>query len=169
MTKLKKIGKLQLEQDLAFQHKFWRIERTAWGVFLLLLVLVALGFAGGTGPFNQAKASNDQIQVRYQPFVRQSANTDIYILIRDVRTDTAQLFLQRDFIDKYQIESITPQPSDEKSSTQFIVYEFGVAESTDDVKVSFLLKSAPRVIGNIDGGIGLAEDDLIKIDQWVYP
>lgn len=169
MAKLKQVGKLQLEQDLAFQRKFWKIERTGWVVFLLLLVLVALGFGGGSGPFNQATASNGQVQVHYQPFVRQSANTDIYILIKNVSTDTAQLFLQRDFIDKYQIESITPQPSDEKSNTQFIIYEFGLTEGTDSMNVSFLLKSGSKVIGNIDGSIGLAEDDLIKIDQWVYP
>lgn len=169
MSGLKQVGTLQIDQDLPYQQKFWVIQLAGWIVFLMLLLAAALGLAGGAGPLNQSSVDNGQIEVKYQPFARRVAPTDIDVTLKSLAGSTAQLMVQRDFLNEYQIQKITPEPSSVKAGDDMLIYEFSVPEGATSLGVSFALEPDAKTIGSTSGGIGQTREALILIRQFVYP
>lgn len=169
MPQVKQVGALQIGEDIPQQHRFWKVERAGWLIFLILLVLAALGFAGGKGPLNEATASNGQIEVSYEPYARRVAPSTIDITLKQLGGATAQLLVQRDFIDEYEIRSITPEPSDTKATEDMLVYSFSVPEGATSLDITFSLEPEATNIGAISGRLGPAADALVTIKQVVYP
>lgn len=160
---------LEINQNMAFQRKMWTIQRITWVVLLILTVLIALGFAGGFGPYNYVTASSEKMELSYQPRARRLAPTNIEVEIKQLTDNTARLLVSQDFINNYQVESITPQPDSVKSNAEMLVYEFSAPEGARSMKIKFYLQADNVSIGSHKGLIGPDSDSLVKIKQFVYP
>jgi hypothetical protein len=70
---------LELEDDMRFQHRLWRIERLGW--VLMGLLVVAAAAILGPGPLARTQASGGRLLVEYDRVARLHTATEI-----DLRT-----------------------------------------------------------------------------------
>ena len=103
---------LDIDENLAFQIREWRVQRAGWW---LLALFVAAGLAGvfGGGPLSSAgtAASGGRLRVEYERFIRRGALTRIAVHLDAAPAQAAQgLRLSRRYFDGVRIQQVTPPP-----------------------------------------------------------
>jgi len=71
MARTKKVGDLQINEDMEFQRRSWIVQRVGWLVFALVILLAALGLFGD-GILSDAKAGQEEgaLWLEYPRFKR---------------------------------------------------------------------------------------------------
>src|SRR5215204_3554855 len=74
--------KLELDQDLAFQHRQWRFERIGWAVMGLVIIASLAGLFGHS-PFARAQVqtADHKLTVEYDRFARYESDAEIKVLV----------------------------------------------------------------------------------------
>lgn len=163
-----KPAELMVEQDLRFQSFVWRIQRFGWIAMAALLVLAALGFAGGMGPVNKATATNGRLEVEYKPYIRRSAPIELNLKLSG-HSETTKVLIDEEYLSEFDIQRIVPQPESVTVSNRQLEYEFATRTTSNSIEVSFLLKAKEDSVGRIEGLIYQSADKPIKVTQVVYP
>lgn len=161
---------LEIDQDLAFQEKEWRVERIAW-ITLLIFVLLALLGLFGTGWLSSSVASSDDdaLMLDYERFIRHDgeASLEIEISPDQVSEGQAELWISTNYLHDFQIEGISPEPDEVRAEGDRQVYVF-LSENPDaPVTISFSL--SPERMGRYSGEIGLVDGPSLSFDQLSYP
>jgi hypothetical protein len=99
-----------IREDMRFQGRFWRWERVAW---LILILLAAAGLTGvlGVGPLSWVKASAGPLTVEYERFQRVTRLVKFSFSISEHSASDLRLHLNADFQKNFEISSIQPRPS----------------------------------------------------------
>jgi len=99
-----------IREDMRFQDRFWRWERAAW---LILILLAAVGLSGalGVGPLSWEKASAGPLTVEYERFQRVTRLSKFSFDIAEHSASDLRLHLNAAFQKNFEISSIQPQPS----------------------------------------------------------
>jgi hypothetical protein len=119
------IGDLQLDEDLPFLRRSWRVQRIAW-VLMVLILGAALAGAFGRGPLSKARASSDDgsLLVEYERVLRQKAPVEFRIRFDPGSDGVARLSLNRDCLRKLRVESIVPEPESEIGALERTTFTF---------------------------------------------
>ncbi|HEU4684777.1 MAG TPA: hypothetical protein VFS39_09785, partial [Nitrospira sp.] len=108
---LKRIGDLDIHQDLAFQRRSWRLQRVGWGVLAVIALAGLLGLFG-QGPFSRTTAADPSLpfSVEYDRFARFRSPMILRILLNEEHPPRAMLdvWVSRAYLDHVQITGITP-------------------------------------------------------------
>lgn len=167
---MKRVGDLEINQDLDLQERGWRIERFSWVVMLLLIVLALLGLFG-TGPLSSASAGDTDsgISARYQRFVRQGGNESITISINpdQVSQGRIELWLSSTFLNQIDIMQIIPQPDEVQSSGSGQTYAFLADSPSGPITVSFSYR--PQTVGRLPVEARVAGGPGVEFTQYAYP
>lgn len=168
-TEVKRIGDLEIQQDLDYQRIEWRCERVGWVLMLLTLLAAALGLFGG-GVLSGATATNaDQtIRVEYERFLHIHSESSIKIDLAASLTDQGEvrLHLNREFCDAVQQLRATPVLHWEAGADgQVLVVR--VADRGQPLRI--YLYFDPDRIGTVVGRIGTSEGDPVQFQQFSYP
>ncbi|MDQ6733646.1 MAG: hypothetical protein M3Z35_05925 [Nitrospirota bacterium] len=169
-TPLKPLGSPELNQDLPFQHRTWRIQRIGWGVIALVLLCAVLGLFGH-GPLSRTTARDPSLSLSldYERFGRyQNALTlRVHVHERATDQDTVRIWFSRDYLSQIEIQQIVPEPVGAETSPTGMIYVFRLAqpEQRSDVIVSVQMQA----IGYVAGRIGLDESHALTFWQWIYP
>lgn len=110
---------IELNEDRAFQRRFWKAERVAWIVFLILMLLALAGFSGSGGWFAQRSIATPAGDLRYPAVGRWQTGDSFSLELADTRETLVEL--DRAFLDLYEIRQLTPEPDAATATT------FGVA------------------------------------------
>jgi hypothetical protein len=170
MAQTKRVGSLELEQDLAFQRKDWRVQRVAWVVGLILLLLAAAGvFGSGPAAHAELAAAGDLVHARYDRFVRREAPASLELRLRADTggPDTVQVWLGNEFFERVEIRGIQPEPSNVRLLDDGALYEFAGPASGDEVNVTIHYR--PQHTGTMATGIGAEAGASDELRQFVYP
>jgi hypothetical protein len=156
---------------MQFQRRTWAIERVAW-VIMVLLVLVSVAGLFAAGPLSTAAVSDEAglVHVRYERFVRFSAPSLLRIELAPgaVPSSTVALELGRTLTAAIQIERVQPEPSRERAGADGgLLLEFEVAEPRRPALVQIFVK--PKEIGLVEGTIGLRGQPSVRFTQFIYP
>ncbi len=154
---------IQLDEDLNLQSLFWKTQRFGWIIFAFILAAAFLGFTG-TGPLNNTTAENQSLRISYHPFARQLTATDLTIQIKNLQKDQASFWIDQDFLNKYQIQGITPEPDEVTIDGTKLQYQF--KQRSTPVEITLHLQ--PQQFSFIQGKIGQANEEL-TVRQFVYP
>ncbi len=119
-------NELELNEDRKFQEGFWRLQRLAWGIFLVLIMLALLGLTGRGGAFARAVADSGANSVDYPKVSRFAARDEFNIRIVS-ETGSAELGFDQTFHDLYEIESIDPAPIRATGDSFGVRYELDLA------------------------------------------
>jgi hypothetical protein len=65
-------SQLQIDEDLAFQRREWKIQRVGWGAMALVIIAALLGVFG-TGPLSNATLEREGLRLEYERFCRFAA------------------------------------------------------------------------------------------------
>ena len=80
---MKQVGDLEIEQDLGFEERAWRVQRVSWFIMFLVIALALIGLFG-TGPLSSARtgSSGDEFSANYERFARHLGNESVVFQIR---------------------------------------------------------------------------------------
>jgi hypothetical protein len=120
-----KVGDLELDQDLEFQARSWRVQRAAWVVMALVLLGAVLGALGG-GPLSRttARSEDGSLVVEYERVIRQQAPAELKLGLKAGSDGLARVMLPRAYLEKVRVESIVPEPESSKAGPEGCTFAF---------------------------------------------
>ena len=167
---LKRIGDIEINQDLDFQRTCWTVQRVGWIVMALLVLSALLGLFG-RGPFSHSliRDPSTPLSVEYERFGRYQSPLTLSLHLDPGASEDGKVrvWFSRDFLRAVQIQSLTPKPVGAELSPSGTIYIFGLAQPNQggDVTVHF----EAQAIGTLSGKVGLTEARSIAFTQWIYP
>jgi len=170
MAKVRRVGYLEINQDLRFQRRFWRIQRVGWGVMVLLALAALLGLLGpGLLSSTTLRTPNASLRIEYDRFARYQAPTQlkVHVASGSEREGVVQVWLNRDYLNEVQVTNVAPQPDSVTAGPDRLVYSFHVSRSDQPTLVIFYLE--PEQFGQLSGRVGLGEQEFLNFRQFIYP
>lgn len=159
---------LEIRQHKHFQQREWRLERFGWGLIALFVLAGLLGLLG-PGPLSWATARSDGglVEVEYQRFTHWIADdtVEIHVSSDAVQGDTVEVTLTGDWVLAADLNGITPEPSEQRSTPQGMVLEIPVQDpAAVDVELSFRPTSIGRLHATVTAG-----SESAQFSQLVWP
>jgi len=154
--------------DLTHERKVWKVEHWGWGIFGLILVAALLGIFG-EGPLARAKAGrpNSVLWIDYDRFVRYQAPMVLKVHVAAGNNSLPALWLARDYLDRVDVEHISPEPERVKVGRDSLIYIFNVARTNEEATITFHLK--PTGYGKTPVRLGLVDGPQMDFTQFIYP
>lgn len=165
MAEIQKVGDLEIDQDLAFQRREWGIQRLAWALMALLVLLGLVGLFG-PGPLSSTTVGQPGLSASFYRFVRYEDLTTLRLELQPSGSE-ARLWLSRGYAQAAGIQRINPEPEQVLLEPDRQVYVFAVGQGEGPVRVSFSLQ--PEQMGRLEGQIGLEGQGSLEFWQWVFP
>ncbi len=154
-----------VDSDLAFHHREWRIQRIGWALVALFLAL-ALGGLFGNGPLSHAGAGNAAGSIEYERFVRSGLSTEIVVTPAErVAGGIHRVAISESYLEAFRIENITPEPTAVRMTGESLVYEFESAAS--GASISFHIH--PQRLGSHTAEVRIDAGTPLAIRQLTYP
>lgn len=159
---------IEVSQDVAFQFRVNRFQRISKLLLLLLLVCALAGlFGGGSFLGGRVRASEQELSVEFERFLRYDASHQINIDLTPADTAaTGQLWLDIGYLRLCKIESITPAPEREFSSSNRLF--LGIRMDPQSSRSTVAIRYRPMSVGRFVTHIGLGSSKIL-IKQFVYP
>lgn len=156
-------------EDIGFQRKEWLVQRVAW-VLLALVAVGALAGVLGAGPVSETTAESEDgtVEVTYDQFIRNLGTTIMTISLgqETVNNGKAQLFISHELAESWRLNNVSPAPSTESSSDDWLIYEFDVlGETPPTVKFVYMGDRLGVHHGPVRAGDGAS----VNIWQLIYP
>ncbi|HSL72761.1 MAG TPA: hypothetical protein VK864_21090 [Longimicrobiales bacterium] len=164
MSELKKVGQIQLEQDLRFQSREWFLQRIGRGV-MLALALAALAGVFGKGPIARSmrQAPGGELSLQYDRVARHGAPTRLEVSLPRHSGETG-VWLSQDFLDGLQLNEVVPRPARSTVANGRTIYFFDVLAPAT---ITFLIQ--PGAMFTRRGQIGLLGGPELRFTQFVLP
>jgi hypothetical protein len=160
---------IDLEQNLGFQRREWRVQQLGWYV-LTAFVLAALLGLFGHGPISRAEASSDPsgLRVRYQRFVRLGARSQLALeCIRSGSSETIRVRLDRRYFDRVRVSEVTPTPASIDIGASEVTYHFTVGRTHEPTFIA-VLEIEPMRAGRLPGVLRFADRTPLAFTQFAY-
>jgi hypothetical protein len=158
----RKYGNLEIEEDLAFQQRTWKVERAGW-VLMALIALASIVGLIDEGPLSRtSKGDAGSLQVRYERFLHLDSPTQVRVILPVNGPFSLQLPVR--YLENMEISHIVPEPVNVASSSDQVIYSFAARRGTADVL--FNLKT--RKAGSMKGFIQAA-GRRVDFAHFVYP
>jgi hypothetical protein len=161
---------LEIEQDLTFQRREWRIQRVVWFLLAVLLVAALAGLLG-PGPLSSTARQASGFEVHYLRFTRWQAPHTLTITLQPSAAQTVALSINRSYLDSMQVQQITPQPASVKLSGDNYVFLFDTRGAQLPTDIAFDLQ--PSSMGTVHASITLltpgSSSASVHLTQLVYP
>lgn len=130
MGKLKKVGSIEIDEDMDFQRASWKVQRAGWVLMLLFIITGLLGLFGN-GPISSARAGDEgsTLLVEYDRFLRVHAPTAAMFRIGNdaaLPDSTVRLWVDRSWVSAFELRAITPEPDRAETAGTRLVYVFRV-------------------------------------------
>ena len=120
---------LQLDEDHAFQKRFWSAERAAWAVYALIVLLALAGLTGAGGPLARGTAVSPAGDVEY-PRVTRSSRAETLTVRFPAASEGRRLTLGEPFPERFDVETIRPEPERSYLGPGGLTYEFAAEGET---------------------------------------
>lgn len=167
---MKRVGGLEIDEDMVVQERGWRVERIAWVAMLALNILALLGLFG-TGPLSSASAGDVDtgIGATYERFVRHGGDETLIVQVGpgEVREGKIELWLSSTFLDHIDIQQVVPQPDAVRSDGMGQTYVFLASEPVGPITVAYSYR--PQTIGRLPVEARIVDGPDVGFTQYVYP
>ncbi|WEX09578.1 hypothetical protein [Chelativorans sp. AA-79] len=130
---------LQLEEKRKFHRFFWAVERGAWAVFALFLLLALAGLTGSGGYFSRITAALPTGKADYPRVARWEASDEMRASFAG-GADTHRLILDPVLFEYFEIQGIQPEPERMVTGPDGVAMEFE-AEEQAPVEVILYLRA----------------------------
>ena len=160
--------KLELNEDIPFQRKWWKIQRVCWGVVALTLLAAFTG-ALGDGPLSRTSltSATGRVMVQFDRIVRRSSPDRVTILARKVAADgPVRLKIPRTFVEHADLQNVHPHPLRAEANGDSWLYYFSPHSGDDNLWIRFDLEYSKA---GSNSGVFAMNDEEFVISQWVLP
>jgi len=155
---------LQIEEDLLFLQREWKVQRIGWFLLSLAVLAAALGLFG-RGFLSRASASTGGLHLRYERLERFQRPTSMQLRISATAEQTTSLLIERRYLDAIRIERIMPEPEQAAAHARGLIYHF--ASHGEPITITFHLQL--ERFGLVSGQIGLLDGPMLSFNQFVFP
>jgi hypothetical protein len=167
---MKRVGDLEIDQDLTFQQREWQVQRVAWVVMALIIASAALGLFGN-GLLSAATAGDPDgpISVEYERFVRHDGRASFTVRISadQVSGDSVAIWIAADYMADLEIEQMSPEPQEVRTDGDRLVYVLAHGETSGPL--AFDVSFRPETIGRLSGEAGIVDGPQVTFTQISYP
>jgi hypothetical protein len=161
---------LELDEDLRFQKRQWKVQRVAWVVWVLVLVAAVAGLFG-SGPLSNGTIGEEggPLWAEYQRFERHQGQSELKVFLGRGAASAGEgrVWLGRDFLEGIQLEAVTPPPLRVDAGPDRHIYVFPVTDPQQGTAVVFRFR--PEALGRHQGRVGLPGGVELKFSRFVYP
>ena len=154
---------LQIDQNLEFQRREWRVQRLGWWALAAFIAAAILGVFGGGGPLGRARAATPDtaLSVEYERFLRVGAATRLTIHV--ARGGPADLRISRAWFDRMRLQRITPEPA---------AIDIGVTETVlsfaNAAPFTLVIDAEPLQSGRYRATLAVGGGPPLTFRQFVY-
>ncbi len=170
MESVNRIDDLESGGDLPFERRWWRIQRTCWGILILLLLGGVAGLFGN-GPLSTATANTPggELQVRYERLARREtpAILELHLQRQAVASGQVRIRLNRELVSRLRIKNIVPAPMATEPLADGARFVFRTDPTLDSATVIFI--EDPSTPGIIEGEAAVEGAEPVHFRQFVYP
>lgn len=153
--------KLEIDESIEMQKKGWVVQKIGWILMLVFLILAALGLFGNGVLSKKDIHSGDQV-FEYPQYSRFESRMELKFDLTS-STGTNIISLPTHYLEKFRIESILPEPSQNKTQNERVDYFF---EGSGPMKIVFYL--VPQNIGNLNADVRVNEQQY-NFNHFIYP
>lgn len=167
----RRVGDLEVNQDIEFERRSWRVERVGWGLMTLLIAVALTGALGGPGPLASATAetAEGEVAVEYRRFTRSGRSSEVRVSAgrEGLRNGRLRLWVDRAYLVDIGLEKVVPEPASVETTSDRVTFVFPVRGETTRVEVALVLE--PRSYGPHEGRLGVDGGPDVSFRQFVYP
>lgn len=167
---MRRVGDLEVDQDLPFERRAWRLQRVGWALILLVAAAALTGLFGA-GPLSRRTtgSAGGGLLVEYDRFARVNADSRLraFVVLPPGAAGAVRLWLDRAYLAVVDVEQVTPQPDLVEAAPDRVTYVFRLARAEGPVEVTFRL--TPREFGWHTARLGVEGGDQADFRQLVYP
>jgi len=161
---------LDVNEDLKFERGDWTFQKigaAGMGVFLAASLLGLFG--AGAASAVRRRSADGGTTAEYQRFARRQAPTRLIVELRadQARDGKVTVLLDRRYLERFEVEKISPRPEAELAGPDGVRYRFAITESSEPSRVAFGLRG--RGFGRARGFVGVDGRPAAPIRQFVYP
>ncbi|MCM8748094.1 hypothetical protein NET02_02945 [Thermomicrobiaceae bacterium CFH 74404] len=170
MEPLRRVGDLEIEEDLEFQRAMWRVQKIGWVVIGIIVVAALLGLFGN-GPLSRAVAGQAglRFRVEYERFARYKAPMSMTIRIEPgvAQQGRVRVWVAREYLEAIAIQQIVPEPVEVLSQEDGTTYVIQVADPSKPASVTF--DAQPDQFGLQTIRIQVQDGQPLRFRQLIYP
>ena len=168
MAKTKKIGDLQIDEDMEFQRRSWIVQRIGWAICALIILLAALGlFGDGILSNVQAGEQEGPLWLEYPRFERFEDEFQIKVHANEGAAEgEIRIQLDQNYLDGVEVNSISPEPDTELIDTNGITYVFKTNGNSPFTAHFYVIA---RKAGSLSGRFRLQNGETVGFSQFIYP
>ncbi|MEM5776356.1 MAG: hypothetical protein AAGU05_15240 [Anaerolineaceae bacterium] len=169
MSPVKKVGSLEIVEDLKFQKWEWDFERAGWVVMAVLVLLGVLGLFGD-GRISQAEqTSPGGLKISYERFERRTNPTLLELEFPPEAVQNGQLhwWINREYVKRVQVDGIFPDPEQVETTADRIIYTVNVPDAAGPILVK--LNVSAEKSGRLPVEIGWLDGDTLQFNQFIFP
>lgn len=160
---------LDIEEDVPFQERAWRVERVGWTV-MALVIAAALAGVLGPGPFSKTELSDRSVKMKaeFNRFERYQSPVILKVRIDPavVSGEEVPLTLNRGFVDEVEMKHIDPEPERIETSGAHLNYYFA-ASSNSPAHITFHYE--PNRFGKMPVELSAGQNIKLSFEQFYFP
>lgn len=128
MSRVERVGELELEQDPEFQRLDWRLQRLGWGVMLLFILAAASGLLG-RGPLAKATIARpgSPLTVEYNRLIRHGTEERMMLRLDSLAPGETRVTLDSALLAAIEIRRVTPYPTRVEATPGGAAFAFALA------------------------------------------
>lgn len=171
MAKSSDSDTLGIADNLTFQRRTWTVQRVGWTIMVFIIIAALFGVFG-KGPVSHGHLGDDASPLRadYDRFLRLNSPTQLTVYAGEgaIRPDsTVELWIDRAWLSKMEINGITPEPDKARLLADRIVYTFRAQPGSTPARIVFEMDD--RELWRIGGVLGLTNGQSYRFSQFAYP
>ncbi len=170
MGKIKRVGDLEIDQDLRYQRRAWLTERIGWVCMALIVLAAILGFLGpGLLGRRTLTDGSGALTVEYTKFLRYEGPATLTFHLKEAAFSggDVRLWISQDYLDSLQIVAVTPPPDHAEIAQGRVIYVFKLAPGTRQALITFDVTE--QKIGPVRARVGTGEGQSLSFSQFIYP
>lgn len=105
-----RVGSLEVDQDLRFERRVWRIQRAGWVGIALVLLAALSGALGGTGPLAQARVAAPGLEVSHRRLCRSGAEVELELRLSPAGEGPVRLGIDTAWLSRLEQPALVPAP-----------------------------------------------------------
>ncbi len=167
---IKRIGDLEIPEDLPHQRREWAVERFGWAIMVAIVVAALAGLLG-SGPLSHdiAGQPDSALWVEYDRYARSQAPSEYLVHIKpeQVSGGKVRLSLNRDFFEHVEMQSVVPEPDSVEARDGRLTYVFNAPDANQPATVIYRFKASS--FGGLLLTMSLADGPQLSFRQFFYP
>ena len=154
-------------QNLKFERRWMRFERTMWMLMIAMLMAACFGVFG-RGAYARTTTESGPLEVKFDRVIRARSQSQLTVRINESGTHSGQvrMIVSGDLLGRARMLEIHPQPSNTTAFDHAAALTFNV-EPSKPATVTFVQQV--QGFGRVQSHVGVDNGPAIAIDQVILP